>query len=107
MSNGTPQSETELIPRLPDGMRDGVEKAATLNGRSIDEEILKLIERQYPSRSKKSMDELFDDLRAAAEGLATWKRSGKSKDKAVTAYNLAQEQLRSCIIYLANSQPRE
>lgn len=51
MSDRKPQTQDKFILRLPDGMRDRIKAAAEANNRSMNSEILALLEEKFPVRN--------------------------------------------------------
>lgn len=61
----------QFVVRLPDGMRDRLKKSATVNGRSMNAEILARIEASYPaSRFELALAVGFAALHAMEEAEA-------------------------------------
>ena len=46
-----PQDQDKFVLRLPDGMRERIKERADRNGRSMNAEIVALLEREYPAPS--------------------------------------------------------
>lgn len=46
---GTGRDSDKFMLRLPDGLRDRIKEKADSNGRSMNAEIVQLLEREYPS----------------------------------------------------------
>ena len=66
---GTGRTSDRLQFRLPEGMRDKLVEAATVNGRSIGDEI---IDRLTQSLERDEMRRLSDRLKAQSDRLATF-----------------------------------
>jgi hypothetical protein len=57
----------KIIIRVPDGMRDRIKRVADANGRSVNAELLVLLEKSYPSQTK--IDEHIREIAAAVENI--------------------------------------
>jgi hypothetical protein len=66
---GTGRTSDRLQFRLPEGMRDKLVEAATVNGRSIGDEV---IDRLAQSLERDEMQRLSDRLKAQSDRLATF-----------------------------------
>ncbi|WP_340240048.1 Arc family DNA-binding protein [Sulfitobacter pontiacus] len=51
MSDFPSQKQDKFVLRLPDGLRDRIRAKAEKNGRSMNAEIIQLLEREYPEPS--------------------------------------------------------
>ena len=49
MTDFPSQKQDKFVLRLPDGLRDRIKNAADINGRSMNAEIVQLLEDAYPS----------------------------------------------------------
>jgi hypothetical protein len=66
MVNQTGRSSDKFMLRLPDGLRDRIKKKADDNSRSMNGEIIQLLEREYPE-PKDIMYVHVDNIRKALE----------------------------------------
>ncbi|MHC2298185.1 Arc family DNA-binding protein [Rhizobium mongolense] len=57
----------KIIIRVPDGMRERIKRVADANGRSVNAELLVLLEKSYPSQTK--IDEHIREIAAAVENI--------------------------------------
>ena len=60
MTDMTNRESDKFMLRLPDGMRDRIKLAAEQNGRSMNAEIVAILEKEYPPISR---DAKFAELR--------------------------------------------
>lgn len=65
----------KIIIRVPDGMRERIRRAAEENGRSVNAEILVLLEQHYPSELK--LDEYVQDIAGLIEKQPPSARDGE------------------------------
>ena len=49
MNERTPQSKDKFIVRLPDGLRDRIKIVADANGRSMNSEVVAVLEERFPA----------------------------------------------------------
>lgn len=61
------RSLDKIIIRVPDGMRDRIKRAADANGRSMNAELLVLLERAYPPEGsvEKHLQEIAKIIQAS------------------------------------------
>lgn len=61
MSDQHPSRDLDkVIIRLPDGMKERIRRVATENGRSVNAELVMLLDRTYPPESK--LDECVQEI---------------------------------------------
>jgi hypothetical protein len=60
MSNFPSQNLDKIVIRVPDGLRDRIARAAKDNGRSVNAELVRLLESHYPAPP--SLKEIEDEL---------------------------------------------
>lgn len=56
MTSPTSRESDKFVLRLPDGMRDRIKAAAEANNRSMNAEIVSVLEREYPAPRQMSAD---------------------------------------------------
>lgn len=52
MAERTPQDQDKFVLRLPEGMRDRIKAAAEANNRSMNAEIVSVLEELYPAEGE-------------------------------------------------------
>lgn len=77
MTDRAPQTQDKFVLRLPEGMRDRIRAAAEANGRSMNAELVSVLENYYPPLPtledlKLSLDMLKSDLRKGAGKSDHW-----------------------------------
>src|SRR5680860_666458 len=77
MSDAPSRKQDQFIVRLPDGMRDRIKAAADANNRSMNAEIVAMIEEQLNKSNKQ--DGLLQMLRQIAENLDAEKHAVDAK----------------------------
>lgn len=83
MSGRAPQTQDKYILRLPDGLRERIAEHAKANGRSMNAEIVRLLEINYPPPP--SVDDMLRDIEVA---LALSDKPGSARDMAFLAEKL-------------------
>lgn len=63
----------KIIIRVPDGMRDRIKRVADANGRSVNAELMVLLERAYPPETK--LDGYVQEIATIANSAPAEKRS--------------------------------
>lgn len=63
------RSLDKIVIRVPDGLRDRIQRVAAMNGRSVNAELILLLERQYPPETK--LDGYIQDIAALIEKMPT------------------------------------
>ncbi|WP_080671745.1 Arc family DNA-binding protein [Rhizobium leguminosarum] len=63
----------KIIIRVPDGMRDRIKRVADSNNRSVNAELLVLLDRTYPDETK--LDEHLQDIAELVGKLPAEKRA--------------------------------
>ena len=66
MADSTNRNSDKFMLRLPDGLRDRIKKKADVSGRSMNAEIVQVLEQAYP-QPKDTMFLVLDDIRRVLE----------------------------------------
>jgi len=93
MSDRPPQTKDKFIVRLPDGLRDRVKSAAKSNGRSMNSEIIAILEEKFPTPFA---DEVKDPGAKFLLDLAAEIRAGNHKPGSAAAL---QADTYECLAY--------
>jgi hypothetical protein len=79
MSNESPSRLLDkIIIRVPNGMRDRIKRVADSNNRSVNAELLVLLERTFPPETK--IDEYLQDVAVIVGKLPAEKRADAWRD---------------------------
>lgn len=81
MSKAPSRTQDQFIVRLPDGMRDRIKYLADRNGRSMNAEIVSVLEQAFPPLITASETQIEVALRAARDGLYASDLSDQQKDE--------------------------
>jgi hypothetical protein len=68
----------KIIIRVPNGMRDRIKRVADLNNRSVNAELLVLLDRTYPAET--AIDEYLQDIAEIVGKLPAEKRADVWRD---------------------------
>lgn len=80
MTDFPSQQQDKFVLRMPDGMRDRIKLEAEKNNRSMNAEIIALLEREYPETS------VMDRLLSHQQNLfRAWEKETDAKKKAALA----------------------
>lgn len=68
----------KIIIRVPDGMRDRIKRVAEANGRSVNAELLVLLDKAYPPTSP--LDACVQEIEDVVKSLPVENREGAWRD---------------------------
>ncbi|MBZ0124099.1 MAG: Arc family DNA-binding protein [Roseovarius sp.] len=98
MSDYPSQKQDKFVLRLPEGLRDRIKAAAERNGRSMNAEIVQLLERQYPE----PMDLPSDQIEAIRALLVEYESEEDPKKRLGIRNTIAQVALGKTFVAIAD-----